>query len=67
MFFEFVKSDGIFDHLNDSAVGSHRQDLIGSENKRQILQFEDIVELVNKLQCELLLFEVVIGFDDQMK
>ena len=49
VFFEFVESNGIFDHLNDAAIRPHGDDFIRSEEERKALEFEDIVELGNEL------------------
>lgn len=66
MFFEFVEGDWIFDHLDDTTIRSHRKYLIGSQYQGEILQFEDVVKLIDKLECELLLFEVILCLDYQM-
>lgn len=66
MLFQFVESDGVLDHFDDAAIGTHGEHLIGSEDERKALQFEDVVELVDELKRKLLLLEVVASLYHQM-
>ena len=66
MFFELIESDGILDHLDDATIRAHRKYLIGRQSERQILKFENVIKLIDKLKGKLFLFQVVFGLDDQM-
>ena len=66
MFFELIESDGILDHLDDATIRAHREYLIGRQSERQILKFENVIKLIDKLKGKLFLFQVVFGLDDQM-
>lgn len=59
-----VKAHRVGNKLDQAAIGTGCQDFIRFHPQVHLLEFEYLVDLADQLHSELLLPNIVIGFDD---
>ncbi len=60
-----MQTHRICNRLNEATVGTSGQDLISTHPERQFSLAPNLAHLADKLHCELLLPDVIVGLDHE--
>ena len=61
---DFIDTHRVVDDLDEPTIGTSCQNLVGFQPQRQLLYFEDLVNLRYQLHSKLFLPYIIYRFDD---
>ena len=64
LLFDAVDAEGVIGELDQAASWTSGEDFVWFQPEIELLGFEDLVELANKLHGKSLLSHIIVGFDD---